>query len=255
MKDEAVPKTVRIIRNRRSLRVFTNEHISQEVVVRILECGLAAPSSKNSNPWFFVYLQGKEKESLVQWLIEEVHTLHPDATAPSDPRTGKKVEGIVDTIFETIDAIQQSDLLVLLFNRAPFSHGEKEVIRCIRESSTAAAQGKVLYDYANEIVGIASAAQNMQIAAKAYGIGSVYMADSYPLRERIKRELRTTKELVGAIAFGYPAHDRPPRDLQTQFAKEWKDAVGIIDASVQEQEPFWFNGVFDLRTIPVAHDG
>jgi hypothetical protein len=67
------------------------------------------------------------------------------------------------------------------------------------------------------------------------------MADGYPARQKIKEKLGTTKELVGVIALGYAAYDPPPRDLRTELTASWQDAVGKIDLSVAEHEPFWVN--------------
>jgi nitroreductase len=53
------------IRTRRSVREFTKEKVSDEVVNQILEAGLWAPSGKNNQPWKFAIIQDLAlKESL-----------------------------------------------------------------------------------------------------------------------------------------------------------------------------------------------
>ena len=45
---------------RRSIRGFKNKKVPKKTVRQILEAGLRAPSSKNSNPWHFLVLDNKK---------------------------------------------------------------------------------------------------------------------------------------------------------------------------------------------------
>ena len=49
-----------LIKNRRSMRKFTDEELSQDQVVVLLKAALMPPSSKRSNPWQFVVVDDKE---------------------------------------------------------------------------------------------------------------------------------------------------------------------------------------------------
>ena len=49
-----------LIKNRRSMRKFTDEELSQDQVVALLKAALMSPSSKRSNPWQFVVVDDKE---------------------------------------------------------------------------------------------------------------------------------------------------------------------------------------------------
>lgn len=49
-----------IIDNRVSVRVFNDKEISNEHIISLLKAGMAAPSSKNYQPWSFVVLDDKE---------------------------------------------------------------------------------------------------------------------------------------------------------------------------------------------------
>ena len=48
-----------LIKNRRSMRKFTDQELTQEEVVALLKAALMAPSSKRSNCWQFIV--GKEE--------------------------------------------------------------------------------------------------------------------------------------------------------------------------------------------------
>jgi nitroreductase len=228
---------IALIRSRRSIREFVDRPVAKELIELIVECGLAAPSSKNSNPWFIVTAAGEDKNRIVSWLEEASNTpVGITERAPIDPLTGETKEGISDTVDESISTMRQCDTLLLLFNRAPFSRGAETITTLIENGAKPSVIGKALYGYAGEIIGIGAAAQNMLLAARALGLGGVYIADSYPARQKIKASLKTTRELVGVIALGYPAYDPPPRELRRALTASWQDAVGTIDEAVSHQK-------------------
>jgi len=49
-----------LIANRRSMRKYTDEEISQEDVVTLMKAALMSPSSKRTNPWQFIVVDDKE---------------------------------------------------------------------------------------------------------------------------------------------------------------------------------------------------
>jgi len=49
-----------LIKQRRSIRKFTAEELTQEEVVMLLKAALMSPSSKRSNPWQFIVVDDKE---------------------------------------------------------------------------------------------------------------------------------------------------------------------------------------------------
>lgn len=49
-----------LIQNRRSMRKFTDEELTQEEVVALLKAALMSPTSKRSNSWQFIAVDDKE---------------------------------------------------------------------------------------------------------------------------------------------------------------------------------------------------
>ena len=59
---------LKAIKDRRSIRKFKSEPISEMDLHTILEAGIAAPSSKNRQPWHFTVVRGEAKEELtLRW--------------------------------------------------------------------------------------------------------------------------------------------------------------------------------------------
>jgi len=54
------------ILNRRSIRKFKNEAVSEEVINTILEAGRLAPTATNQQPWYFIVARNQEdKEAFI----------------------------------------------------------------------------------------------------------------------------------------------------------------------------------------------
>lgn len=62
----------KVIKNRRSVRVYTNEKVPKHVVEKVLEWGLLAANSSNLQPWEFYWVQEPRKKSqLVEALFNQ----------------------------------------------------------------------------------------------------------------------------------------------------------------------------------------
>jgi len=60
------------ILTRRSIRRYTNEKVSDDVVKKLLEAGMAAPSAGNQQPWHFVVMDERQ-------ILDEIPKIHPYA--------------------------------------------------------------------------------------------------------------------------------------------------------------------------------
>ncbi|MCX6098040.1 MAG: nitroreductase family protein, partial [Caldiserica bacterium] len=48
------------IRNRRSIRKYTADPVPQELVTRLLQAAMSAPSAGNEQPWEFIIITDRE---------------------------------------------------------------------------------------------------------------------------------------------------------------------------------------------------
>jgi nitroreductase len=53
------------IKSRRSVRAYETKQIPDDVLMRILEAGRAAPSASNSQPWHFIVVKSQEKREIL----------------------------------------------------------------------------------------------------------------------------------------------------------------------------------------------
>jgi nitroreductase len=63
-------ETMEAIKSRRSVRGFTGENVSEEIVFRVLEAGRWAPSGLNNQPWRFIVVRDAETRVELSKLTE-----------------------------------------------------------------------------------------------------------------------------------------------------------------------------------------
>lgn len=68
-----------LIKNRRSMRKFTDEELSQEQVVELMKAALMAPTSKRSNAWQFILVDDKETLKKLSLCKEQASQFIADA--------------------------------------------------------------------------------------------------------------------------------------------------------------------------------
>ena len=65
-------QTLQAIRSRRSIRKFTGKEIPDEIITKLLEAAMYAPSARNTQPWHFVLINRRE-------ILDKIPHLHPYA--------------------------------------------------------------------------------------------------------------------------------------------------------------------------------
>ena len=73
-----------LIKNRRSMRKFTDEELTQDQVVALMKAALMSPSSKRSNSWQFVVVDDKEVLKELSHCKEQASSFIADAALASD---------------------------------------------------------------------------------------------------------------------------------------------------------------------------
>lgn len=58
------------ILTRRSIRKYTKQSVSEEVIRKLLEAAMSAPSARNTQPWHFVVINDRA-------ILDEIPKLHP----------------------------------------------------------------------------------------------------------------------------------------------------------------------------------
>jgi len=70
-------EAINAILTRRSIRKFKSAVIADEIVEKIIECGLSAPSARNKQPWHLIVVRDRE-------ILNSIMEVHPHAKMLAD---------------------------------------------------------------------------------------------------------------------------------------------------------------------------
>ncbi len=162
-----------IIARRRSVRKYTDKHVEEEKIIRILEAARQAPSGKNTQPWHFIVIRNKE---MIIRLAEIDHQQ-------------KWMEAAPVVIACLADARARIDPSVPL--NVTETSPEFEVKQVIRDSAVAV--------------------QNLLLAAVEEGLGACWTG--WYLQEEIREPLGipSDKFVTAIVTVGYPAEEPAAR--------------------------------------------
>lgn len=182
---------LKAIKDRRSIRKFKSEPISEMDLHTILEAGIAAPSSKNRQPWHFTVVRGEAKEELT-CVMERGLNLEVKAHEPFLPDSMKYINGA----FTSVNVMREAPVVVLVSN---------ERGKGIDFTDNLSVDERVA-EICN-VQSVAAAIENMLLAAQELGIGSLWICDVFFAYPEISAWLEKKNPghgmLVAALAFGY----------------------------------------------------
>lgn len=179
-------ETLEAIEKRRSIRKFTDEEISKEDVLDILNCGRLAPSAKNRQPWFFVVASSEIKDEIAKLMIDYGN---------SEDYALKCMEfNCNQSVAFTGDVMTKGDVLVLILR-------EKDDNWLLADT-----------------LSIGACVENMCLRATELGIGSLFISDIVTVSSEVLDLINFKEmELSCALLLGYPNQDpkmRPRSDLK-----------------------------------------
>lgn len=202
---EMQPPVIDAMLARRSVREgFDGRPVPAAVIHQIIRCGLAAPSSKNAQPWRMHVVMDR---SLLESLAQAVQQA-PGAGeyVPHDPETGRPRPAYVSTVRESAQVLRDVSAAIFIENRGLFSAGRGTLATVSRPALAASLVG-----YGLEMIGIGACVENMWLAAEALGVQVAFMGDVAVADDDIRRYLNIAGDLVGVLALGYSTESIPGR--------------------------------------------
>mgnify|MGYP006300069221 CR=1 FL=1 len=166
------------IYTRRSVRDYQDKPVEKEIIEKLLNCAVMAPSAMNKQPWHFTIVEGKEHiKHFGEAALKQFNLLNLSV------KWGFKL-----TRWESI--FYNAPLLIIL-------SGKKNA-HFIKDDTNLAVQ-------------------NMFLAAHSLGLGSCWIGFALPLdkNENARKELGIPDnfEIVAPLIFGYPkkVNDKIPK--------------------------------------------
>jgi nitroreductase len=197
-------ETLSNIAGRRSIRKFKTTEIPQETITKILEAATQAPSAKNRQPWRFVIVTDKEKADML-------------AAMKAGIDKEKSQQGLLPNYLAhiagaryTLKIMKQAPVTIFVLNTEPHYLWDAATIE------------EKLSETAN-IQSIGAAIQNMLLAARDFGVGSLWICDIFFAYRELAAWLDTKEQIVAAVSLGYPDENPMPRPRKELSALiEWR---------------------------------
>jgi nitroreductase len=203
--DEVRPRVIAAMLARRSIREgFDRQPIPGPVLREIVRCGLAAPSSKNAQPWRMHVVTDRATLGALADAVD--HAEGVDEYVPHDPATGRPWPAYVSTVRESAQVLRQVAAAIFIENRGLFSNGRAGLITATRPALAGSLVG-----FGLEMIGIGAAVENMWLAAEALGVRVAFMGDVVIAEDEIRAALGIAGDLAGVLAFGFSDMPLPPR--------------------------------------------
>ncbi|MBO4579956.1 MAG: nitroreductase family protein [Clostridiales bacterium] len=184
---------------RRSIRKYKDLEVSDELINKVIKAAAEAPSAKNRQPWKYIVFKGGAREEMLSVMDKG---LDMALAEPSLPEQGKA--GVMDAK-NTLRIMRGAPVIILVLNTngtSPF--------------------GKPLdiFSHITEIcdsMSIGASIENLLLAATEEGLGSLWIANTFYAHEPLRAYLKSDKQLIAAVALGYPDEDpvkRPRKEFE-----------------------------------------
>ncbi len=169
------------IKGRRSIRRFKGDPVPREIVERILEMAMWAPSGMNLQNWHFVVIAGDRKDVLVEISAKAYDHIEPvlkEVFADKPP--------VVESAKKFFKRLGGAPVIVFAYYKPTKERPE------------------------TSIQTVAAAIQNLLLAAHAEGLGACWMTGPLHVADQINEFLDIRdKTLVAVIPIGYPDESPP----------------------------------------------
>ncbi|MBM4146387.1 MAG: nitroreductase family protein [Nitrospira sp.] len=180
----SINDTLKTIRNRRSIRTFTDQEVSDDQIKILLQAANEAPSAHNQQSWKFIVIKGGKKQELAHLITSSAG----DFPKPSSALLRMAARSIMSApvviaVANTGDLIEHG---VRLFKV------EKEMAKDFFRTM--------------EIQSSAAAVQNLLLAATSLGLATVWLGILFLIKDEALQFLGEPRgEFMAVVPVGYAA--------------------------------------------------
>lgn len=189
-----------VLAGRKSIRKYRPDPVPREVLERILEAGMEAPSGKNRQNWRFFVVQGGKREAYLAYSQRSWLGLKESLRERLKP----SLYAFTERFFYTL-----GEARVIIFCYALVEPGER---------------------YLTSVGSVYMAVENMILAAGALGLGTCAMGAPLEIQEEVDGFLGIAEqpvpeggrlELLCGLVVGYADHDPPKAPRQREGRVVW----------------------------------
>lgn len=169
-----------VIAKRRSIRRYQTLDVKDELIKEILESARIAPSAKNRQPWRFIILKDKQKDTIADIMLK-----WDEANKTFRDQTGTVYK---NSVLPTALVMKQASVLIMVYKKSDSPNINSDVLS------------------------IGAAVENICLTATDLGLGSLWICDVMYVKDEINEYLKITDmDLSTVVAIGYAAEEPIPR--------------------------------------------
>lgn len=182
----------RAIELRRSVREYKQKKVPKEIIRKIINSGLLAPSLHNLQPWHFIILNQNYKKKIAEIMRK---------------RSEKELIFLNTVLKENALIIENAPLAIAVYNTKPLSKRLRRFGKFYESRS-------IIW----ESQSIACCIENMLLKAYSLGLGGLFMGCVLLCDKAINKLLGARGELMVVLTLGYPRNI--PKKLKRKPLKE-----------------------------------
>jgi len=217
---------LQLVKTRRSVRVFTDDPVSDEVVAKVIEAARWAPSGANSQPWEFIVIREQNtKDQMAEWTKEYQELGHKaELTRPEELRWASVARPVSEPAFK------KTPVLILVIGDTRVNRSFPLIAYLEREEG-------------NFTSALAGAFLCMTLAATSLGLGCHWtsmVGSPYPsARIRDLLGLPEDHRIYDMLGIGYPAMEPKPRLVRDREAMTHHERYDPTKYRTDEQIREW----------------
>jgi F420 biosynthesis protein FbiB-like protein len=195
--DESTQTFWDIVKTRRSIRVFEDRPVPQDIIDKLLQTAVLAPSAHNAQHWRFVVMtKGEDKLRFAEGMgIDYRAALLAGGMSEADVESRAKARE---------EKISSAPVIVLLCL-------DTEDVRNFNDATRDDG------DYVMGVQSVALAGGHLLLAAHAMGLGAVWICAPLFAPERVREALDLPDNWIpqGMISLGYPAEESKSKEMKS----------------------------------------
>lgn len=176
--------TLEVIYRRHSVRQYSPEPVSNDLLMTVLEAANCAPSAHNSQSWRFIVLRGKKKDELAKLVTEKVTQFSRPASV---------------LMRMSAKSIYNAPVVIAVANTSELITHGTELFKVDQE------KGRDFFR-TMEIQNSSAAVENLLLAATALDLATVWLGILYMIKDDVLRFLGEPQgEFMAVVPIGHPA--------------------------------------------------
>lgn len=179
-------ETLRTIKERRSIRSFAKEDISDEQINILLRAANEAPSAHNQQSWRFIVLRGQKKQGLAELVAHGALQFPKPAQA---------------LLRMSARSIASAPVVIAVANTGDLIGHGTELFKV---------EKKMAHDFFRtmEIQSSAAAVENLLLAATSLGLAAVWLGIMFLMKDEVLQYLgEPIGEFMAVVPVGYPCRE------------------------------------------------